>query len=302
MPEIKGRTGDRKSASLEVVDMEIFVSIRSGFLGRNISMLSIPFMDVNHVESRTEEHPYPDALELILDYTGGVLEFFSDNKEPLSQVVEEISDYLRLRAERLEENMESFGVARENNTALIMVNLEFFDALMRLVVELHGSVQWDRVEPLFHQVEMILIDKICVQELDSSSLSVESLRTGVERRRPPVVKVEVFDLLTMLSVDADLRSQRSIQWFPSELHRLFSQAMMTLWNHEVAEISDVNPFDSPEDAQAVFDTLRLEVEKYTDAQPMAPLNLLEYEFHINRDALFSWVEVLQLARFNPELE
>ena len=90
-----------------------------------------------------------------------------------------------------------------------------------------GGTKWRELI----QVEGISADRVNVPGLKPSTFSTRILRNGVEKCLPWAIKQEVHDTLSLISQEASERSNHLIKWFPSDLHRLFVDVFMILWNY-----------------------------------------------------------------------
>lgn len=301
MAEIKGKSADRKNAYLEIVDETVVLKIRPGMFSGKPVTHRIRLDDIVSIETKTGVKPYQEAQWILLSHSAGSVEFFTENKTELREVVKTVDDFLDAKAKKLKEDQEAFEATKEANLALITVNLELIDSLMRLAILLDGAVEWHGVEGELAQTEAILVDRDNVPNLTPASFSLRPLRNGVEKRLPWVIKQEVHDLVTLVSHEATGRAENLTPWFPSDFHKLFIDSSMTLWNLELAELTGVEPVDDTSEAQTMFNVLYRAVVGYTGEKELGELRLDENNF-LAQPTLYRWVELLRGVPFNPELE
>ncbi len=300
MPEIKGKTGDRKNATIELDDGIITLTIKPGFLGGKGHVESINLDDVKSIESGTGVKPFQSAQWVLISHELGSVEFFTVNKEPLIELVSSVSQFLDEKERMLAESEAAFLSTREAHMALIIMNLDLIDSLMRLVLLLEGSVRWDDVEAELSQVEGVVADRVILPGLSPSMFSTNALRNGVERRLSWVIKQEVHDTISLISQEASERSRNLVSWFPSDLHRLFVDMFMTLWNYQLAPITGIEPVDEAKDAQLILNNLHRAVMDYCDEESIEVPVIGKIEPAKIRARLYLWTELLLVAGFSLE--
>jgi len=300
MPEIKGKTGDRKNATSDLDDGIITIKIKPGFLGGKGYVESINLDTVKSIETGTGVKPFQSAQRALISHELGSIEFFTVNKEPLIELVSTVSQFLDEKARVLVESEAAFLSTREAHMALIIMNLDLIDSLMRLVVLLDGPVSWDDVEAELVQVEGIVADRVILPGLKPSTFSTRTLRNGVERRLSWVIKQEVHDTISLISQEASERSRNLVNWFPSDLHRLFVDMFMTLWNYQLAPITGIEPVDEAKDAQMIFNNLHRAVMDYIDEESIEVPVIGKIEPAKIRTRLYLWTGLLLVAGFSLE--
>lgn len=300
MPEIKGKTGDRKNATIDLDDGIITLTIKPGFLGGKGHVESINLDDVKSIETGAGVKPFQSAQWALISHELGSVEFFTVNKEPLIELVSSVSQFLDEKERMLAESEAAFLSTREAHMALIVMNLDLIDSLMRLVVLLDGPVSWDDVEAELSQVEGIVADRVILPGLNPSTFSMMALRNGVERRLSWVIKQEVHDTISLISQEASERSRNLVSWFPSDLHRLFVDMFMTLWNYQLAPITGIEPVDDAKDAQMILNNLHRAVMDYIDEESIEVPIIGKIEPAKIRARLYLWTELLLVAGFSLE--
>ena len=300
MPEIKGKTGDRKNATIDLDDGIIILTIKPGFLGGNGHVETINLDDVKSIEIGTGVKPFQSAQRALIFHELGSVEFFTVNKEPLIELVSSVSQFLDEKERMLAESEAAFLSTREAHMALIVMNLDLINSLMRLVLLLDGPVSWDDVEAELVQVEGIVADRVILPGLKPSTFSTKTLRNGVERRLPYVIKQEVHDTISLISQEASERSRSLVSWFPSDLHRLFVDMFMTLWNYQFAPITGIEPVDEAKDAQMILNNLHRAVMDYCDEESIEVPVIGRIEPAKIRARLYLWTELLLVAGFSLE--
>jgi len=300
MPEIKGKTGDRKNAAIDLDDGIITLNIKPGFLGGKGHVESINLDDVKSIETGTGVKPFQSAQWALISHELGSVEFFTVNKEPLIELVSSVSQFLDEKERMLAESEAVFLSTREAHMALIIMNLDLIDSLMRLVVLLEGSVRWDDVEAELVQVEGIVADRVILPGLKPSTFNTMALRNGVEKRLVWVLKQEVHDTVSLVSQEASERSRNLVNWFPSDLHRLFVDMFMTLWNYQLAPITGIEPVDEAKDAQMILNNLHRAVMDYIDEESIEVPVIGKIEPAKIRARLYLWTELLLVAGFSLE--
>lgn len=300
MPEIKGKIGDRKNATIDLDDGIITLNIKPGFLGGKGHVESINLDDVKSIETGTGVKPFQSAQWALISHELGSVEFFTVNKEPLIELVSSVSRFLDEKERMLAESEAAFLSTREAHMALIIMNLDLIDSLMRLVVLLEGSVRWDDVEAELVQVEGIVADRVILPGLKPSTFNTMALRNGVEKRLVWVLKQEVHDTVSLVSQEASERSRNLVNWFPSDLHRLFVDMFMTLWNYQLAPITGIEPVDEAKDAQMILNNLHRAVMDYIDEESIEVPVIGKIEPAKIRARLYLWTELLLVAGFSLE--
>jgi len=300
MPEIKGKIGDRKNATIDLDDGIITLNIKPGFLGGKGHVESINLDDVKSIETGTGVKPFQSAQWALISHELGSVEFFTVNKEPLIELVSSVSQFLDEKERMLAESEAVFLSTREAHMALIIMNLDLIDSLMRLVVLLEGSVRWDDVEAELVQVEGIVADRVILPGLKPSTFNTMALRNGVEKRLVWVLKQEVHDTVSLVSQEASERSRNLVNWFPSDLHRLFVDMFMTLWNYQLAPITGIEPVDEAKDAQMILNNLHRAVMDYIDEESIEVPVIGKIEPAKIRARLYLWTELLLVAGFSLE--
>jgi len=302
MPEIKGRTGDRKNATIELDERVITIKVTPGFLGGKGHVETITLDDVKSIETRTGIKPFRDAQWAQISHNLGSIDFFTIHKEPLIELVSFVSQFLDERARVLAESEAAFLSAREAHMALIVMNLELIDSLLRLVTLLDGSVRWDNVETELAQVEGIVADRINLPGLTPSTFSTKMLRNGVGRRLPWAIKQEVHDTLSVVSQEASERSKNLVSWFPSDLHGQFVDMFMALWNYQLTPITGIEPVYEAKDSQLILNNLHRAVVDYSDEERIEVPVIGKIEPDQIRARLYMWTELLIEARFSIDKE
>ncbi len=300
MPEIKGKTGDRKNAAIDLDDGIITLTIKPGFLGGKGHVESINLDDVKSIDTGTGVKPFQSAQWALISHELGSVEFFTVNKEPLIELVSSVSQFLDEKERMLAESEAAFLSTREAHMALIIMNLDLIDSLMRLVMLLEGSVRWDDVEAELSQIERVVADRVILPGLNPSTFSMMALRNGVERRLSWVIKQEVHDTISLISQEASERSRNLVSWFPSDLHRLFVDMFMTLWNYQLAPITGIEPVDEAKDAQMILNNLHRAVMDYIDEESIEVPVIGKIESAKIRARLYLWTELLLVAGFSLE--
>lgn len=302
MPEIKGKSGDRKNATIDLDGSLLIIKVKPGMFSGKAVTHRIPMADIVSIESKTGVKPFPNAQWILVGHPAGSVEFFTVNKEPLKEIVKEISEHLEARAIKLKEDEELFGVTRESHLALIVVNLELIDSLMRLVIHLNGTVDWVLVEHELVQSESIISDRVNVPHLKPATFNSRVLRKGVEKRLPYVIKQEIHDILSLVSQEAAERSVHLTSWFPSDFHNLFIESSMTLWNLELAKITGVESVEEPDKAQVVFDSLHRAMVRYIGDNNIKATLVEEMESSLIRSTLYRWTDLLLEIPFSQDKE
>jgi len=302
LTEIKGRTGDRKNATIELDDGIITIKVTPSFLGGKGHVETINLEDVKSIETGTGVKPFKDAQWAQISHTFGSNEFFTIHREPLIELISSVSQFLNEQARALAENEAAFLSTREAHMALIVMNLDLIDSLLRLVILLDGPVQWDNVETELAQVEGIVADRVNLPGLTPSTFSTRILRNGVERRLPWAIKQEVHDTLSVVSQESSERSKNLVRWFPSDLHGQFVDMFMTLWNYQLAPLTDIEPVDEAKDSQLILNNLHRAVMDYSDEERIEVPVIGKTEPAQIRARLYMWTELLIEARFSIDKE
>ena len=302
MAEIKGKAGDRKNATIKLDGEDITFTVMPGFFSGRSHVESIKLDDVKSIETGTGVKPFKDAQWVQISHDLGSIEFFSINKEPLSELVSSVNQFLDEKARVLAESEASFLSTREAHMALIIMNLDLVDSLLRLVALLDGPVGWDKVETELVQVEGISSDRVNVPGLKPSTFSTRMLRNGVEKRLSWAIKQEVHDTLSLVSQEASERSKHLVKWFPSDLHGLFVDVFMILWNYQLAPITGVEPVDEARDVQLVLNNLHRAVMDYSDEESIEVPVIGKMEPAQIRARLYMWTELILDAGFSPAKE
>lgn len=302
MPEIKGKTGERRNATLDLADNELVLKVNPGMFRGKGAIHRIPLDNIVSLESKTDVKPFPEAVWILVGHNTGSIEFFSINKNPLREITKAISELLEAKALKLKEDEALFEVMRESHVALIMVNLELIDALMKLVNQLNGQVDWGLVEGDLLQVEVVMADRVRVPNLKPAQFRSNVLRKGVEKRLPYVIKQEVHDMLSLVLQESTERSSHLTSWFPSDFHGLFISSSMTLWNLELAGVTGVESVEEPGEAQVLFDSLHRAVVDYTGDSDLPVVSVENMENGVVRARLYHWAELLLEVPFSPDRE
>jgi hypothetical protein len=303
MSPIKGRLESRKNAVIELDGRDIKISTGGGFFGGKPTSQVISLDDVKAVESGTGVKPYPDAAMIKLTYTDEELAFFSVNKAPLQNLAEQAISFVEKRAKLLVEMEKEFMVDREAHVELLFLNLELVDALMSLVVNLHGSVDWERVERLFTQVKRVNQDRDNLTYMRPSHLSLDRLEEGLTERSSEVIKIEVYDIVFILSEICMEKAKHHEPWFNTSLHKLFLDALMILWSKQLEAITGESMGETSEKIAMRLNELRQLVADELGDEEIKSIDVSS-PFAEARSVLFGWVERLQGVEFNPgeELE
>ena len=98
MPEIRGRAGDRKNATIELDGEDITLIVMPGFFSGGSRVESINLDDVKSIETGTGIKPFKDAQWVQISYDQGSIEFFSVNQEPLRELVSSVNRFLDEKA------------------------------------------------------------------------------------------------------------------------------------------------------------------------------------------------------------
>ena len=302
MTEIRGRAGDRKTATIELDGETITFEVKPGFLSGKGLVETIKLDEVKSIETGTGVKPYKDAQWAHISHNRGSIEFFTDNKDPLIELLSSVSQFLDDRARHLAENEAAFLSIRGAHMALIVLNLDLIDSLLRLVMLLEGPVRWDYLEAELVQVEGIVIDRVNLHGLKPSTFTTKMLRNGVERRLPWTIKQEIHDTLSIVSQEASERSKNLVKWFPSDLHGLFVDMYMTLWNYQLAPITGIEPVDEAKNSQLILNNLHRAVVDYSDEETIDVPVIGKIEPAQIRARLYMWTELLIESKFSLDKE
>ncbi len=302
IPPIKGRLADRKNATIELIDNKITIITSAGFFGGRSENKAIDLGDVTSVEHGTGVKPYPEAMMIKVMHTDSELSFFSINMAPLEELATHAEEYVEKRTRLLAEMKEEFTLDRGAHVALLYLNLELLDALMELIIRLHGSVDWESVEAQFTQVERVNQDRDNLTHMRPSHLSLERLAQGVTERDSDIIKAEVYDLVSLLHQICAEKAKHSEAWFKTQLHLLFTEALMTLWSRELAEITGENLSEDSETVDRRFHELRRIVAQDTGDEGLEEIDPVNLQ--ASRLQLFEWIVKLETVEFDPgeELE
>ncbi len=302
MPEIKGKTGDRKNATIDLYDDIITIKVKPGFLGGKGHVETINLDDVKSIETGTGMKPFKDAQWAQISHDLGSIEFFTVYKGPLMELVSSVSQFLDEKARVLAESEAAFLSTREAHMALIVMNLDLIDSLLRLVTLLDGPVRWDNVETELVQVEGVSADRVNLPGLKPSTFSIRMLQNGVEHRLPWAIKQEVHDTISLISQEASERSKNLVKWFPSDLHRLFIDMFLTIWNYQLALITGIEPVAEAKDAQLILNNLHRAVMDYSDEESIEVPVIGKIEPNQIKARLYMWTELLLNAEFSLDKE
>jgi len=301
MPAIKGRLGTRKNATLELVDRELKIVTGGGFFGGKPENQVIRLDDITSITHGTGVKPFPDAMMVKAEYTDGEVSFFSINKEPLEKLAMEAEAFLEKRVRLIAEMREEFTLDREAHVELIYLNLELLDALMGFMPRLQGSVDWDGVRSQFNQVRGVNQDRNNLSHMRPASLNMDRLADGVEARSVDMIKTEVNDLVTILYQGCAEKARHQEVWFRTQLHLLFMDASLVIWNRELEGITGEAFTEDSEKIKRRLQELRhlLVEETGNEEIPLLDLSMPIYDAKI---LLYEWVEMLQLVEFDPSEE
>lgn len=301
MSPIKGRLGDRKNATIELVDRELRVVTKGGFFGGKPENQIIGLDDITSITRGTDVKPFPDAMMVKAEYPDGELVFFSINKEPLEKLALEAEEYLERRGRLIAEMLEEFTLDREAHVELLFLNLELLDALIGLMPLLQGSVDWDKVHAQYTQIASINQDRNNLTHMRPASLSMDRLAEGIETRSSDLLKSEVYDLVSILYQSGAEKASHQELWFQNQLHRLFMDVSLMLWNKELEGISGEAFNEDRDRIERRFQELRrLLVEDTGDTEiPLLDISMPIREAKI---LIYEWVEMLQLVDFDPSEE
>ena len=302
MAPIKGRLGDRKNATLELIDRELKVVTKGGFFGGKSSTTFVNLDEINSIEHITGVKPYPDALLLKIVYSDGELSFYSINKTPLEALAVEAENYVEKRSRLLVEMEKEFHRDREAHVALLYMNLELVDALMELVILVDGSINWTRVEEQYRQVERVNQDRDTLSVIRPSHLNISRLGQGVETRDVGVIKTEVYDLLFILRESCAEKARHGEPWFYTVLHRMFIDTLVSFWGKRLEALTDVFSGESRDTSEMRLQELTKLI--HTEIGENECTLSTENSFGENHRILFEWIEALQKVEFTPceELE
>ena len=302
MAEIKGKTGDRKSATIGLDGDTVTFEVKPGFLGGKGHVEAINLDDVKSIETGVGVKPYKNAQWTEISHNLGAIEFFTDQRESLIELVSSVSQFLDEKARILAGSEADFISTREAHMALIVMNLDLIDSMLSLVTLLDGPVRWDDVETELCQVEGVVADRISLPGIKSSTFSTRTLRNGVVRRLPWAIKQEIHDTLSIVSQEASERSRNLVKWFPSDLHGLFVDMFLTLWNYQLAPITGIEPVDEAKDSQLILNNLHRAVVDYSDEETIEVPVIGKIEPTQIRARLYMWAELLIEAGFSLDKE
>jgi hypothetical protein len=300
MSEIKGKTADRKNATLELNGSAFEIKVKPGMFTGKAETHRIPIDDIVSLETKVNVNPFPDAQWVRINHQSGAMEFFSINKGPLREIVKEVSEYIEDKEKKLKESEELFKATLESNAAQILVNLEFIDSLLVMISRLNGPVNWKLIEKELVQTETIVADN--VNALSDMASSFISLRYAAMMRLPYLIKQDVYDILSGIHDDATQRAGNLTPWFPSDFHRLFVEVSMALWSLELEKLTG---FRTQEEMEKILENLELlhrAVVSYTGDESIAAISLDETEPAVNRSTLYKWIELLLGAPFSLDKE
>ena len=303
MPVIKGRLGTRKNATLELVDRELRIVSGGGFFGGKPENRVIRLDEVNAITHGTGEKPFPDAMMIKIEHLDGEVSFFSINKEPIQKIAEETEAYIEKRAGLLVEMEKEFELDREAHVELLFLNLELVDALIGLMPRLQGSVDWGGVRSQFNQVRGVQQDRDNLPHMRPASLNMDRLAEDIEARSVDLIKSEVYDLLSILYQGCVEKAMHQEVWFQTQLHRIFMDASLIIWNKELEGVTGEAYTEDSEKIKRRFEELRrlLVDEMGNEEIQLLDLSMPSYDAKI---LLYEWVEMLQSVEFEPgeELE
>lgn len=302
MTEVKGKAGNRRNATLDLVDDQIKFVIKPGMFRGKGEVHSVPLSEVVSLETKTDVKPFPDAQWTLISHSSGSIEFFSINRNQLRTITKTVAEILEAKALKLKEDEEVFNATRESNVALIVVNLELIDSLMSLISSLNGRVDWAKVEAELKQTESVMSDRLKIPNLNPSSFNSRALRNGVERRLVYVIKQEVHDILSLLYHEASERSEHLLPWFPMDFHRLFLFSALSSWSIELGEITGVDGYEEKDNVEALFEALHRAIVNYTGDSEIHQIDLKEYTPPMIRSNLYRWCDLLLEVPFSPDLE
>jgi hypothetical protein len=300
MPEVRGKSIDKKNASLDLIDGVVEITIKPGmFIGKGESV-SIPLDEILSVESKGEVKPFPDAQWVLIKHTAGSVEFFSINKVSLLGIIREINEFIETKEKKLQEAKDKFKNALDENVGNLTVNLDFIDSLFVVVTRLIGPVDWKQIERDLVQTEAIIADMNDVP--GTTATSFISLRYAAMKRLPYLIKQEVHDLLARVLEEARERSSKITPWFPSDYHSLFIKVSMDLWSLELQERTGVKSMEDPERIQGTIDSLHRAVSSYTGIDSLESFSIEEPDKKLLRSTLFKWVALLNGTPFSADKE
>ena len=300
MPEIRGKSLDKRNATLDLIDGVLEVKVKPGMFFGKSETHSISLDELVSVESKGDVKPFPDSQWVLIRHSAGAVEFFSSNKGPLMGVLREINDYIESKKKKLDEAKESFKSTLEENASHISVTLDFIDSLFVVVTRLWGPVDWKQLDKDLVQTETIIADRFAVPSTTATSFI--SLRYAAMKRLPYLIKQEVHDLLSNILEEARERSKRITPWFPSDFHSLFVEASMDLWSLELQGLTGVKIMMDPDNIQNSIDSLHRAVVSYTGLDTLESFKIGQSEPALLRSILHKWTVLLLEASFNPDKE
>lgn len=243
MLEVVGKLLKGSTGFLKISNGTVSLWERRGFISKEkVKLTEFDTADANSTELGKNRSPFRRMHQLTIKYQleggPGEVVFFSDDILSLEAVKTEIDDEIERRRAAQEQELEKWRRIHENSIHQIRLLLEILDSVFLIVLELHGSVNWNLMDKRRFEVEQIWKEMKENAEFAPIEITVGKLSDSIRQRRADSIKKACYVLIEAIyqrSADVSSQEGEDEKGLRPELYETFLKSYLLLWDLKLSE-------------------------------------------------------------------
>ena len=310
MPEVKGKLPRGASGILRLEDEQITINELRGMISkREVNVRTIHINEITQISTETGTKPFPNLHRVLLNYSDLDIEreesFYALDNIVLEDIINTVLDDIERRRLEREKKKEDFFNTRTLHLTHIMLNLELVDRVCQMLLELHGTVDWSRVNEHQDQLLKINDERSIVEGLDIEHVNTHELVSYIRKRYTQEIKQETYDILQTI-YEESIKAQVSPEWLKTDYYSLFVKTEMLIWDMVMSEIlekrSKTEEYNEIISSLAKITNLIRSERAPEENEPLPEPSDEEIELMVLRKKVYELHEELANISFRDELE
>jgi hypothetical protein len=234
MPEVKGKLPRGASGILRLQDEQITINELSGLISKKeVNLKTINIKEIKQISTETRTKPFPNLHRVLLIYTDLDIEreesFFTQDKIVLEDITKTVLDDIERRRLEREKKKEDFYKTRDLHLTHIMFNLELVDRVCQILIELHGTVDWSRVNEHQDQFLKINDERSIMEGVETEHVNTHELASFINKRYTQEIKQEAYNILQTI-YEESTKVKVIPEWLKTEYYSLFIKTELLIWD------------------------------------------------------------------------
>lgn len=243
MLEVVGKLPKGSTGFLQLSNGTVSLWESRGFISKEkVKLTEFATAEVTSTELGKNRSTFRTMHQLTIKYQleggPGEVGFFSDDILSLEAVKTEIDGEIERRRAAQEQELEKWRRIRENSVNQIRLQLELLDSVFLIILELHGTVNWNLMDKHLFEVEQIWKEMKENAEFAPFEITVGKLSDSIRQRRADSIKKACYVLIEAVyqgSADVSSQEGEDEKGLRPELYELFLKSYLLLWDLRLSE-------------------------------------------------------------------